>query len=72
MDVHGIVHEVEDGFIFNFNVCFKKHNSMTSWSGKVFYADQDSFTMKWLMVSNDTKEKEWSSTRIGQDTFKRV
>ncbi len=45
--------------------------SQSTWNGKVYNTKND-FIMNWLLVSNESKENEWSATNIGQDHFTKV
>lgn len=69
--LHGILHEVGDGFLLTFSVCYEGHHSMATWNGKCFYDSPNKFTMSWLLVSNQSQSGIWGATRVGQDTFER-
>jgi avidin family protein len=64
--------------LLGFTVCFQienpaegtGHHSLCTWSG---WARRKEITTNWLLTTSvlDPKD-EWSSTRLGQDTFERV
>jgi len=71
----GTYRKVEDGYLLTFNVQWivvkkdgKTTYSTTTWIGK-YFSSLNHFTAKWYLLSDTSKEDEWSNTRIGSDRF---
>lgn len=75
--ITGSYTKVKDGVLITMNVIFIMEGknedglemlSHVTWNGKV-YKNKNEFKLNWLNTSNQIKEKEWTSTLVGQDIF---
>ena len=56
--------------VLGFVVDWTAVHSVTAWSGQFQPAD-DSISATWIMTTEADRDEAWSSTRIGQDRFRR-
>lgn len=55
------------------NDSYGNSNSVTSWSGQLQMIDgEEVLTTFWLLTQETNPSNNWSSTRIGQDVFRRT
>jgi hypothetical protein len=75
--VQGTYKGTSDGVLITFSVqwTFKRETkvtySVTSWSGKAYYA-KNSFTLSWLLINDLPEHDAWKGTWINQDTFTKL
>lgn len=55
------------------NPAFGNSNSVTAWSGQLQLINgEEVLTAFWLLTQETNPANNWSSTRIGQDVFRRI
>ena len=79
--ISGTFQATADGLLIAFNVQWKfadktqpgqTRQSVTSWSGKLFYKKPNKWVGTWILVKDGKSDALWENVLTNQDRFKRV